>query len=555
MWPVSQRPKFKNSLINKNNMKNFSNTHREKGVALITAIVISVALAMLLSASLVVAMTNTRLGWDQVEKSASLQTADAGINNELQYIAINAGSSILSSQPIVYNGVTTRLPNGNLVKGRPGLVPGYNQGEFYVCSSNDAASTIPWDGTTSPFYITSTGIVGGEYQIVQVTSTAKSIFNNGGSTTNNPGNGVTVNPSPQCQNTTPCSDVEISGSFGTNGNVNCSKNCNIHADSCVNWNSNNANNQFNNNNVTNGGQLLSNSQPLVMPKTVDACSACFGFNRTNSQPGCSGDSHDSNIFNNCKNNCKNSSGIYQYNNNARASNISPQNCTKFNYLGYQLNNDCFGYANIKPGTGWWWGNNNNNSCAVNTLIFEPGDYYFTDINLLYDASCELIIDSGALASNGTPGQVRFWIYSNDGNSDCIQIPITNTLAPGETTIDPGKFRIYYAKDGCTLSFTRPNNISDCNGNEITGDFDYYCGLYSCTKPCGDNTCSVGTTVSINGTCQQKANPGTGCCNFHGCMVCDKLVCSGACNINFTQSRNCGKDLCNNGTILSWSCGG
>jgi len=531
---------------------------RTRAAALITALLVSLAVALLLSASLTVAMTSGKLGYRQVSSQSAVQLSDAGINSELQFIRLHTGASNsvnLSSQPVVYNGVTAKLPSGNTVIGRPGTVAGYTNGTYYVCSSNDSASTIPWDGLTSPFYITSSAVVDGVWQTVQISVKTASIFNGGGSTGGSPSTPVTVVPSPSCTNpATACSDVELTGSFNVNGSVSVAQNCKLRSTNCVNWNTNNATNQLTSSNC-NGGQIGSNPGPLICPKTSDACRTCFGIQRTGSGAGCTSDNSDQDAYNTCKNHSCNNTGIYQYNNWAPNATLNPNNCTRFQGCGYSLNNYCFQSANYKPGTWDNWWNHDNNSCAVQTLIFEPGDYYFSSINLSYMASCEMICDCGALASGGTPGQVRFWIYDSGNNmtNDYIQIPITSTCAPGETSPDPGKFRIYYAKDGCTLSFTRPSNIQDCNGNAVTGDFDYYCGVHSCTKPADDNSCTKGTTVSINGTCQATATPGKGCCNFHGSMICDHLKCSGACNIQYTNSNCCTKDLCNPDSILTWKC--
>ena len=143
---------------------------REAGVALITVLMISVATAMLLGASLCVTLTSSKLGWTQARAEAALQLADAGINSELQYIAQNQGQSMISlksSQPLAAVGITLQYPGENFtVKGRPGTVAGYTGGQFFVYSSNDAAGTTAWDGVTSPFYITASGYVNKTWQNV-----------------------------------------------------------------------------------------------------------------------------------------------------------------------------------------------------------------------------------------------------------------------------------------------------------------------------------------------------------------------------------------------------
>jgi hypothetical protein len=70
---------------------------------------VSVCTAMLLGASLTVAMTSEGLGYNQAYSQAALQLADAGVNSELQYVAPNvsiATVTLKSSQPQVSLGVT-----------------------------------------------------------------------------------------------------------------------------------------------------------------------------------------------------------------------------------------------------------------------------------------------------------------------------------------------------------------------------------------------------------------------------------------------------------------
>src|SRR5580700_10920814 len=119
-----------------------SRRHREAGAALITVLMVSLCTAMLLAASLTVAMTTQMLGYNQANSQAAMELADAGANSELQTVALNIGivnTLLKSSLPVVYSGVSAILPStGSIVKGRPGTVTGYLGGTYYVSSSNDA---------------------------------------------------------------------------------------------------------------------------------------------------------------------------------------------------------------------------------------------------------------------------------------------------------------------------------------------------------------------------------------------------------------------------------
>jgi len=552
-------------------MKHFAmktRRHRESGAALITALLVSIATALLLAASLAVAMTSTSLGWDQVYSQSALQLADAGVNSELQVISLNAGSPVTSksSQPNLVSGIFSIL-NGitSQVKGRTGTVTGYTGGSYYVFSSNDAAGTTAWDGATTPFYITSAASVNGVWQTVQVKTAAASVFNVSGIVAATGGtSSSSTNPCNTTAITTAAnSSVTITGPAACNGTVSKGSGCSFKSPCAINYNcGQNSTNRFDSTCVASGGQLCSVSPPICYPKTSDCCRSCFG---------CSAGTSDATAYATCKSNCCNSTGVYQYTNWANSSTINTNNCCQLQggCGGYQLNNNCFQNANTKPGTynsDYWWWNNNQQTTAVQTLIFEPGDYYFTQCQLQYNASCEMVVDPCAYASGGTPGQVRFWLYdpnsATDGNpSDYCQLPCTNTCASGTSTPDPGQFRIYDGKDGCSCNFSKPDNIQDWQGNSITSDFNYYCGIYACTNPATTSnssagcssvtTTTTGVTVGFTG-CSQKSH---GCCNLCGSMLCDKLSFGGCCNANFVQSQTCTKDPCCGGKVLSWSCNG
>ncbi len=539
-------------------MKHFSlkaRRHREAGAALITVLMVSLCTAMLLATGLTMAMTTQMLGYNQSYSQAALQLADAGVNSELQYIAQNVSTATVtlkSSQPVVSSGVTVTLPGQSTpVLGRVGNVYGYSNGNYYVYSSNNASGSVAWDGVTSPFYITCSACVSGCWQTVQIQSGTTSLFNvYGVFSTGDSSTSSTVTVAGG-------SNVTVTGSAGINGTVSQSGSCSFTAPTCINCNHGaHPSGQFGSGNCCSGGHVCSCTPPIVYPRTADCCRNCFGCS-----PSCS----DATAYSTCQSHCCNSSCVYQYTSTASSSTICTQNCCPLpGGCGTQLNNNCWANANIKPGTytsdyWWWW---QNPTVAVQTLIFEPGDYYFTDLKCAYDASKECIIDPCAYASGGTPGQVRFWCCDcnakTDGaTNDYIQCPITNTCAAGSSTPDPGQFRIYYDKDSCTCTFTRPDNICDWTGNTVTGDFNYYCGIYCCSKPAGDSSSRVGCCCGFCGT-QNKNGCGSqndGCAHLCGSMLCDKLSFQGNCECDYCQSQTCTKDPCSGGCAVSWSCKG
>jgi len=549
---------------------------REAGIALVTALMISLVTATLLAASLCVSMTSNELGWNQARAEAALQIADAGINWELQYIAENTGQSsitLLSSQPIAGLGVTIKFPGESFaIKGTNGTVPGYSNGQFWVYASNDSAGLTAWDGVTSPFYITSSGLVNGAWNRVQITSQASSVFNIYGS-----GALGSYSNSPTTITVASGGSVVASGPAAVNGTVSTGNGGSFTAPTAINSNTcTYSSGQFTSSNVASGGSLCSKQAPVVYP----TCASLI--RKTCSQPNYT----DAQAWSWRSSNCNNSSGVYTYTNYASSSTISTHNCQRVSGgCGTTLNNACWNNANTCPGTynssgyywGWYW---ENPTYAVQTLIFEPGDYYFTSVQLAYDCTCQMIIDPQAQASGGTAGQVRFWVYDpgSSPTSDSCSLPIDCTCSNGSvfscagtaqqnstttnsSNCDCGQFRIYYGKDNCTCQFNRPSSCTDCQSNTVSGDFNYCCGLYACSK-------QPDTAVSTSGGCQAATDDPTkhgctvglcgasntrssGCCKITGSCLCDKLSCQKSCTLNYQASVCCTTDPCAGGQISSW----
>jgi len=533
--------------------------HREAGVALLTVLMISMATAMILGASLCVSMTSSKLGWSQARAESALQLADAGVNSELQYIAQNTGQTLISlrsSQPVAGVGVTIQYPGENFpIKGRNGTVPGFSGGQFWVYSSNDAAGTVPWDGVTSPFYITASGYINNAWQRVQVSTQSASLFNLYGTVAlgsyTGDNTGVTVAGG---------SNVVVTGPAGINGTVTTGSGGSITAPQAINANTcTNSTGQFTSSNVASGGTLVKQPTPYVYPTCATIIKQACGHPEYSDDQAWSWRS-----TNNCNSSC-----VYTYTSSANDSSIKPQNCQRLSGgCGTTLSNSCWANANTKPGTynsngynwWWWW---QNPTQAVQTLIFEPGDYYFTSVQLAYDCTCEMVIDSQAYASGGTPGQVRFWCHDpgSSPTDDSCSLPITHLPASGQSSADPGLFRIYYGKDNHCCQFNRPSNCTDWQGNTVTGDFEYVCGIYACSKqPDTVVSTSGGCTPNPNsdstkhgckiGLCGQSSRS-AGCCKITGSCLCDKLSCQGGCTLNYQASTRCDSDPCSGGKILSW----
>jgi len=311
---------------------------------------------------------------------------------------------------------------------------------------------------------------------------------------------------------------------------------------------------------TTGGDLVSTKAPFCFPTCGDVIRRACGHPEYS----------DNDCYSWQSSHCNNSNGCYTYKSNTNDATINTSNCTKLTGgCGTTLSNSCFTSCGTHPGTytssgyyyWWWW---QNPTVAVQTLIFEPGDYYFNSVQLAYSASCECIIDSQAYASGGTPGQVRFWICptGSGDTDDNISLPITHLPASGQSAPDCGLFRIYCCKDSHACNFTRPSGCNDWQGNAVSGDFEYHCGLYACTRkpdqiPTADGTdCQTnpnidttkhGCTVHLCG----QTTRSNGCCKITGSCISDKLQCTGGCTLNYKASVTCGNDPCSGAKCISW----
>ena len=148
-----------------------------------------------------------------------------------------------------------------------------------------------------------------------------------------------------------------------------------------------------------------------------------------------------------------------------------------------------------------------------------------------------MIDPQAYASGGAPGQVRIWI--NDSSSsptdDGVYMPIKMTTASGTTTPDPALFRIYYSKDGNSLTFYRPSNCRDYRGYLLVGDFDFCGGVYAVTRSAN----SQGCTTTVGAKVQMAGSSGSynGKCHFTGSMMCDRASFYGPCKMDYANASH------------------
>ncbi len=492
---------------------------RERGGALLATLAFATFTALLIGAGLSVSSGHYSLAWSQGRSEGALLLAEGGMNDELAAIAANVGvpsATALGSSPTVAAGETLRFPGENhAVWGRRGTISG-TPGSYWVCATNNewwrsGDAPVAWDGRTSPFWITSTAYVNGAWRRVEGQVSTTSLFAlyavYAMASYSNNSNAVVLS----------AGDVIINGVAGTNGQISNSNGSTFQAAGLINaYTLNNPTGQFDSRHAMPGASFLTQAGPFIYPTTVSVLRRTLGI------PTYSDAAAWSYLANNNDNDAK----VYTYRGGASSATLSAANCTRLALPSTDFTNgksSAWASAGAKPGT----------SGKVKTLIFEPGDYYFTSVALGYDAATELVIDPQALASGGTPGQVRFWIYDPAGKSnDAMALPIVATKPAGASTADPGGFRIYYGKDGKAFEFSRPGNTKDWNGASLLGDFNVYGGVYAVTKQPGDTSSVLaGTEIDFVGS----TGAGDGRITLNGSLLADKVHFHGPCTVNFMAS--------------------
>ncbi len=587
------------------------------GAALITALILTLIIASLIGASLLYSQNHHKLAYVNARSEAALLLAEAGVNDELQYVSTHLESPVItqqSSQPVVGVGETEVFPpDGTVVKGRKGTVDGQPDKYFWVYSSQDQASTTGWDGRTPTLWITATAKFDGSWKRVQVQAQVISIFTLHAifalASYDNNSNAIAMS----------AADVNVVGTGGTNGKISNSSSTLI-VSNAINANTNEyASGQFTLANVASGGQLFSRATPVVYPSVSTVLRMMK--NRVGDT-----DAQVWSWFANSANN-SNNTGIYTYRGHPGSNAISPGNCQAINLGISALKSSAWTNAGYRPGSylssaglsiqnvstvgglikvttaakhgltngqsvtisgvlgyaaanGTWKITTSGTSAftlddsvgmglylsggtaypnLVKTLIFEPGDYYFSSINLDYSYQTQFVIDPQAYASGGTAGQVRFWVPlngSDDNKNDSFALPVIATLASGASTPDPALFRLYYSKDGKSFTFTRPGSVTQINEashtlQSVSGNFNVYGGVYAVTKLPGESNSLQGTEIDFEGTTGGEG----GTIELIGSLLADKLHFQGPCWVVFQNAPNPNDPHAGAGVVGGYTDGG
>lgn len=591
----------------------------KSGAAMVTALIFTLVTSSLVAGALLLAQSQNTLAYSNVRSESALLLAEAGVNDEIQYISTNLGVTditLLSTQPVVKAGETATFPGeGSPLKGRKGSVVGQSDKYFWVYSSLDEAGTTGWDGRTAQFWIHSTAVVDGSWRRVRVKVQAVSIFTLHAifalAAYENASNAITL----------ASATVSVIGTGGTNGTL-INNNSTIVVSEGLNCNTGEiTSGQFLQENVATGGGIVTRVDPLIYPSVSTVLKRVKG--RT-------GDT-DEQIWAYLAANNNNATGVYTYRGNAASTDINTSNCELIGLSGNVFVNKSgstlgawqnagprpgsylnstgvtiSGASNTTPieittgsnhgletgqhvqivgvggntaangawkitktgpkkftlnssvGSGTYTSGGTSYQNEVKTLIFQPGDYYFTNLDLIYDYRTKIVIDPQAYASGGTPGQIRFWLYdpANGTQNDFFQLPISVTLPAGGTAPDPSLFRLYYAKDGKTFQFARPSSVSYINETshvleQLTGDFTVFGGVYAVTKLPYDASALKGTTIDFTGTTGGSG----GTIKLIGSLLADKISFHGPCVVQFQESENTNDPIAGVGVIGGYNDGG
>lgn len=456
-----------------------SRRRTERGAAMMAVVALTLFASMILGAVLLNARNQYTLTWARTNSESALLLAEGAINDEISYINIHmydANANTRSSQ--------NTTANGEPYKGRKGSISGVN-GQFWVFTSADAAGTTAWDGNSSTLYITANARVNGAWRQVQIggPNMYSSIFtnygvfgvnnNNGTNTTN-----VTLNGA---------ANLIVNGTVGTNGGVSCGTG-QMHFEHATNCNTG-GNNQpkFVATGTCAGKPVV--TQPVDRP--FPSCTEMLkkSCNKTWSELASSNDNSKIRTFNSS---------------NPTLTAGGTKTC---GFTGSTLNSSKMSGCNKSPDT------------KKTAMIFPPGDYYFSKVELDYLSTHEIILDDEGATCGGNPDEkpIRFWLrdtnWWTNWDGDYISMPMRSSKEINTGTCDPKNFRIFYSNDS-----------SNGFRFDVTGrnaPMNVYGAVYAVSDP-GMSRCRA-TFVGDSNSNE---------CVLNGGLIADRVSVYGNCRVNF-----------------------
>ena len=462
--------------------------HRQRGAALLMAVVLATLVAMLVAGSVLLSGTNRINALAKGNSEAALLLAEAGLNAELAKVNVALAASTTAWDTPTSKG------SGSL-SGVPGT---------YTVWTSDAPtstyqSTTAWGGT-GHFWITCTATSGGAtntvYAMGNATVTASNLFNNKGVFTYDAFTSGNVYAFELSNNAKINIGPAGTGTLGTNGRLSYQANCQLNF-----YNGGNYGGAAALSDVINvsspSAPISSYGSPLTLstvPSIIRVLiSATSGMTDANTWAWMAA---------NIPAQEKNTIYTWSGGSTTLSTSSSTKAFTTTTPSTSQLNSGFWSSADVQgtdPNTG--------HQC----IILQPGDYYFGKLGMT-DSSKELIIDNAGLTmvgGNPTHKQIRIWVYaSGTGDSSNVTIPITFT-APN----DPTTFRLYYANNQGRLQMngTSPSPVT------ISGSIYAYAGA-------SPNYCKLDFT--------------NGYTTVTGSVLADDLMCNnGTLNLTYSAPGN------------------
>ncbi len=496
---------------------------RSRGATLITAIFATFGLSLFVGSTVMFVSSTYSLAWSRANSESALLLAEGGVNRELQYISkqMQAGSSQKSHS-------YKTLP-GEPYPGEPMDIEGM-PGKVWVYTTQPG-STNPWRGH-GPAQVTCTAEVGGKRfadsdsgptvtRKLTIQLTPSSIFKgfalfglHAAGNGDQPSIGITGG-----------SNVIIEGNVGTNGRVQGGAG-EINFDRAYNYNARNGDSgQFK------GDETFSYPTPLVMPTVTEILdNILVNMNNGYSEGGDAWARLGKHNDNDQIRQFKLVGGSLTSSGTQKAGTKSPP---------FTLSDSSFLGVNPRP------------LSVKRTLIFPPGDYYLTGLDLKWDGTTEILIDNAGLTTssgnNYNNQQVRIWV-NGASQQNYLNIPVRLT-----NENDLSTFRLYYANDGSVLNV------------ELTSQFPsaelYVAGcIYAVTSKLNPTT-NQPVDSSMKGT-QIDFKGGSANSNqrivIYGSLIADRVAFHGLCKLVFPSvpmnhvddpmlgvgySSNCGAEPC------------
>jgi|GEM_PF-3635006 len=475
---------------------------------------------MLAAAGAILATSSYSRAWTETKSEVALQLAEAGVNEELRYV-----SSRIRQYRFPLSHSPTVLP-GEPFPGQPGSVAGV-AGKYWVYAT-DPGTTRPWSGQGAA-EVTCVSMVWGDglgqavpegartvKRTVVIKAIPQSIFGmfalfalDASNDNNQPALGLGGS-----------AVVEVRGDVGTNGLVQkgTGKISYLHA---YNYRSGFAGFPGGSSGFTDE-PVYERPEPYVLPTVTEVLQTVVPANGK-ADPWRWLAQHNDN------------DAILQY---ASVGGSLTQRGTLragFKKSQTKLTNrrsNLSSSANLLTGTNktgsidlgsWHEVNLRPGSTRVRTLILPPGDYFFEELKLIYDADTQIVIDNGGLTTatgrNSKRAPVRIWMQGA-AQQDYVRLPVILT-APN----DPSTFRIFFGKDGSVLSLERDSNFP-------AGDFQIAGAVYAITNRLDPvtllpvNGALKGTEVDIYGSTSRPGDT----TSLLGSVIADRIQLHGHCRV-------------------------